>query len=204
VRSGPPVVYAGLTLYDARFGGRVTFEVTAADSDGALLSTTSILSAGFPRPPLHVHPHQTERFAVRRGRLRVTRGWRAHLVGPGEELEVAPGMPHTFVVEGPDEVEVRVDFVPAGDMEGFLVAMAGLARDGGLTDRGRPRLLPLAAVAQRHAGDVRLAWVPARAQDLALALLAWTRRGLARHGFRSARPGSLIRGRRRPTGDVAL
>ena len=176
VRSGPPVVYAGETLYDARFGGRVTFEVTAAESDGALLSTTSILSAGFPRPPLHVHPDQTERFAVRRGRLRVTRGWRAHLLGPGEELEVAPGTPHTFAVEGPDEVEVRVDFVPAGDMEGFLVAMAGLARDGGLTDRGRPHLLPVAAVAQRHTGDVRLARVPGRAQDVALALLAWLRR----------------------------
>jgi hypothetical protein len=102
--------------------------------------------------------------------------------GTGEELEVAPGKPHTFAVEGPDEVEVRVDFVPADDMESFLVAMAGLARDGGLTDRGRPRLLPLAAVAQRHTGDVRLAWVPRRAQDAALALLAWTRRSLASTG----------------------
>jgi hypothetical protein len=27
-----------------------------------------------------------------------------------------------FAVEGPDEVEVRVDFIPAGDMESFLVA----------------------------------------------------------------------------------
>ena len=74
------MVYAGLTLYDARFGGRVTFDVTAADSDGELMSTTSVFSAGFPRPPPHVHPHQTERFAVRRGRLRVTHGWRVHLL----------------------------------------------------------------------------------------------------------------------------
>jgi hypothetical protein len=52
----------------------------------------------------------------------VTHGRRVHLLGPGEELEAAPGTPCMFAVEGPDEVEVRVDFVPAGDMESFLVA----------------------------------------------------------------------------------
>ena len=93
-----------------------------------------------------------------------------------------------------------MDFVPAGDTEGFLVAMAGLARDGGLTDRGRPRLRPVAAVAQRHAGDVRLAWVPGRAQDVALALMAWPRRwpGEARVPLRHRL--SLIVGRLAPLG----
>ena len=162
---------SGLTIDDARFGGRVTFLVTAADSGGELLSTRSVLGPGFPSPPLHVHPQQTERFAVHSGKLRVTRAGRTHVLGAGETLEVAPGAAHTFAVAGEDEVDVTVDFHPAGDMEGFLVAMADLARDGGLTDAGRPRLLPLAAVARRHTGDVRLAWVPGPVQDTALALL---------------------------------
>ena len=162
---------SGLTIYDARFGGRVTFLVTAADSGGELLSTRSVLGPGFPSPPLHVHPHQTERFAVHRGRLRVTSAGRTHVLGPGETLEVAPGVAHTFAVEGADEVDVTVDFNPAGDMEGFLVAVADLAHEGGITDAGRPRLLPLAAVARRHTGDVRLARVPGPVQDAALALL---------------------------------
>jgi quercetin dioxygenase-like cupin family protein len=161
----------GPTIRDERYDGRVTFLVTAADSDGALLSTRSVLGPRFPPVPLHVHPHQTERFAVHRGRLRVTHGGRDDVLGPGDELEVAPGVPHTFAVEGPGEVDVTVDFTPAGDMEGFLMAMGRLARDGGLTGAGRPRVLALAAVARRHRADVRLARVPALLQDVALALL---------------------------------
>jgi quercetin dioxygenase-like cupin family protein len=175
----------GPTIRDERHDGRVTFLVTAADSAGALLSTRSVLGPRFPRVPLHVHPHQTERFTVHRGRLRVVRAGRTHVLGRGQTLEVAPGVPHTFAVDGPGEVEVTVDFTPAGDMEGFLLAMARLAREGGLTDGGRPRLLGLADVARRHKHDVRLARVPARLQDVALALL---RRPRVRAPRPAARP----------------
>ena len=50
--------------------------------------------------PLHRHLHQTERLVVEDGVLRVRtglRGWR--LVGPGEEIIIPPGQPHTFSVQ---------------------------------------------------------------------------------------------------------
>jgi len=172
---------AGRTIDEPRFGGRVTFAVTGAQSGGRLLSTVSVLDRRFPSVPLHVHPGQTERFAVRRGSLSVTRAGRVHVLGPGDALEVAPGTPHSFAPVGHGEVEVRVDFSPAGDMEGFLERMAALVRDDGLTATGRPRVLPLAAIARDHRDDVRLARVPARVQDVALAVLtAWPARWVGR------------------------
>ena len=96
------------TIRDARFDGRVTFLVTAADSDGALLRTRSVLGPRFPAPPLHVHPHQTRAL---RGAPRPAAG---HPRGAhprprsGDTLEVAPGVAHTFAVEGTAEVDVTV------------------------------------------------------------------------------------------------
>jgi mannose-6-phosphate isomerase-like protein (cupin superfamily) len=155
---------SGRTLSDPRGRGSVTFAVTAADSAARVLSTLSVLRPGFPLVPLHVHPHQHERFLVRRGRLRVTVGRRRHVLGPGDELVVPPGTPHTFAVAG-EEVEVQVDFSPAGDMEGFLEGLWALSLR-------RPRLREVAALGRRHFADVRLALVPAAAQRALLALLA--------------------------------
>jgi mannose-6-phosphate isomerase-like protein (cupin superfamily) len=159
------------TLADPRGRGTVTFAVTAADSGGSLLSTVSRLRPGFPRPPLHVHPHQSESFHVRRGTLAVWHGRERLELAPGESFTVAPGTPHTFAPAGPREVEVQVDFRPAGEMEGFLRGLWALARDGRMSARGRPALLPGAALARRHAADFRVARVPAVLQRAGLAVL---------------------------------
>ena len=162
-----PAPAPGRTLWDPRGRGSVTFAVTGTDSGGHLLSTVSVLRPGFPRPPLHVHPHQSERFAVRRGRLEVVHGGRAVLLGPGDALEVAPGVPHTFAV-AEEEVEVQVDFAPAGEMEGFLVGLWRLA--GALPSLRGVR--GLAALALAHPAEFRLARLPTRAQRALFAALA--------------------------------
>ncbi len=52
--------------------------------------------------PLHRHMHQTERLAVEEGTLRVRTGLRgSRLIGPGEDVVIPPGTPHTFSVESP-------------------------------------------------------------------------------------------------------
>ena len=50
--------------------------------------------------PLHRHMHQTERLMVEQGTLRVRTGLRgSRLIGPGEDVVIPPGKPHTFTVE---------------------------------------------------------------------------------------------------------
>lgn len=154
---------------DPRSGSRVAFERTAADTAGRLLVTRSLLTPGFPSPPLHVHPRQLERLAVLSGRLLVVAGGRRHVLEAGDEVEVPAGMPHTFAVVGPQSVDARIDFEPAGDMAGFLEAIARLAEGGRVGRRGAPRLLDLAPVAHAYRDDVRLARVPAALQDVLLA-----------------------------------
>lgn len=163
--------HAARTLSDPRGLGTVTFAATARDTNGRLLSTVSRLRAGFPRPPLHVHPHQAESFHVRRGTLAVWCGRERLELAAGESLTVAPGTPHTFAPAGEAEVEVQVDFRPAGEMEGFLRGLWALARDGRMSASGRPALLPGAALARRHAADFRLARVPAAVQRAGFAVL---------------------------------
>jgi mannose-6-phosphate isomerase-like protein (cupin superfamily) len=60
--------------------------------------------------PLHRHLRQEERFIVHEGVLRVRRGLRGvHLVGPGEEITIPPGTPHTFRVDA-ERARVTAEF----------------------------------------------------------------------------------------------
>jgi quercetin dioxygenase-like cupin family protein len=63
--------------------------------------------------PLHRHLRQEERFLVHEGTLRVRQGLRgSRLVGPGEEVAVPPGAPHTFKVVS-DSAHFIAEFRPA-------------------------------------------------------------------------------------------
>ena len=139
---------------------------------GDRLVTESVLAPGFPRPPLHVHPGQAERFEVRSGRLRLTVGRARVMLAAGDALTVPAGTPHTFVVVGGEEVSLRAEFAPAGELERFFGGLWRLARDGHIDARGRPRSLAVAPFALAHLGEFRLAWAPARVQR-------WLLRGLA-------------------------
>ena len=62
--------------------------------------------------PLHRHMHQTERLAVEQGTLRVRTGLRSsRLIGPGEDIVIPPGKPHTFSVESPSACYIA-EFTP--------------------------------------------------------------------------------------------
>jgi mannose-6-phosphate isomerase-like protein (cupin superfamily) len=144
--------------------------VTLARRGDALI-TDSLLAPTFPRPPLHVHPGQSERFEVRTGRLRLTVGARELLLGEGDAVTVPAGTPHTFAVDGGAPVELRATFEPAGDLERFFVGIHRLAREGHIDARGRPRSRAVARVALAHLAEFRLARVPAGLQRLALRAL---------------------------------
>jgi hypothetical protein len=140
--------------------------------EGEKLVTDSKLTPAFPRPPLHVHPSQAERFEVRGGRLRLTIGRSELLLGVGDSVTVPAGTPHTFAVEGADAVSLRAEFAPAGELARFFEGLHRLAHEGHIDARGRPRSLAVAPFALAHLGEFRLARAPARVQRALLRGLA--------------------------------
>jgi hypothetical protein len=107
-------------------------------------------------------------------------------VGPGDLLEVPPGVPHNFHNRGSVAVHTTVEFEPAGQMKEFLEMASGLARDGKTDRRGRPRNPLQLAVFTLGFHDVFHVTRPPRAvQRIALAPLAVLARAL---GYRHYDP----------------
>lgn len=65
-------------------------------------------------PMLHCHASQSEVFRVRAGHLTVLGVKGERVIGPGEELHLAPGELHAFANRGDVEVECEVEYRPAG------------------------------------------------------------------------------------------
>jgi quercetin dioxygenase-like cupin family protein len=145
------MITPGQTLENPVTGERFTFVETAASSGGELLAFDLALRPGGAVPIPHVHPVQTERFEVRAGLMRFRLGLRTRLAGPGDVVEVAPGVTHGFANAGREEARVRVEVRPALAMEEMLAEAVALARAGRMTRRGLPRSpLELADLARRY------------------------------------------------------
>jgi len=129
----------GQTLENPVTGERFTFVRTAATTGGELLAFDLALRAGGAVPVPHVHPIQTERFEVVAGTMRFRVGLRTVLAGPGDVVEVAPGVVHGFANAGDDEARVRVEVRPALAMEDMLAEVVDMAKAGRMTRRGLPR-----------------------------------------------------------------
>jgi len=118
----------GQTLENPVTGERFTFTDTAASSAGELLAFDLALRPGGAVPIPHVHPVQTERFEVVAGLMRFRIGLRARLVGPGDVVEVAAGVTHSFANAGREEARLRVEVRPALAMEAMFAEVVGMAR----------------------------------------------------------------------------
>jgi mannose-6-phosphate isomerase-like protein (cupin superfamily) len=168
----------GDTLENPVTGERFTFVETAATTDGELLSFELGLRPGGAVPIPHVHPVQTERFEVVEGRMRFRVGLRTVVAGPGEVVEVAPGVMHGFANAGDEEARVRVEVRPALNMESMLAEVVAMAKAGRMNRRGMPRnVLELALLARKYDQEAHAPLVSVRLQRLLLAPLVW----LARH-----------------------
>ncbi len=89
--------------------------------------------------PEHYHPHQEERFVVISGKMGVRAAGRERVLGPGEEVVVPPGTPHTFWNAGEEELHHVVELRPARNMETFFETIFGLQRDGRFPVEGEKR-----------------------------------------------------------------
>ena len=145
------MITPGQTLENPVTGERFTFTDTAATTGGELLAFELGLRPGGAVPISHVHPIQTERFEVIEGRMRFRLGRRTVEAGPGEVVEVAPGVRHDFANAGESEARVRVEVRPALAMEEMFAEVIEMANAGRMSRRGMPRnLLDLAVLARTY------------------------------------------------------
>jgi quercetin dioxygenase-like cupin family protein len=160
----------GQTLENPVTGERFTFTHTAASTGGELLAFDFALRPGGAVPMPHVHPIQTERFEVVAGRMRFRVGLRSRIAGPGDVIEVPPGIMHSFANAGDDEARLRIEVRPALDMEDMFAEVVEMAQAGRMSRRGLPRSpFALASLARRYA---RVAHAPLLGVAVQRALLA--------------------------------
>jgi len=168
------MAYAGQTLENPASGERITFQRTAADTGGELVSIELALPPGRRVPGgRHIHPNQEERFEVIDGTMRFTLGRKRVIAGPGETVVVAAGVPHDFANGGDTEAVVRVEVRPALQMERLFETAVSLARQGRTMLGGIPRPSDLAWFLQEFKDEVRPVFPPRAVQRAVLAPVAW-------------------------------
>jgi quercetin dioxygenase-like cupin family protein len=166
------MIEPGQTLENPVTGERFTFTHTAASTGGELLAFDFALRPGGAVPLPHVHPIQTERFEVTAGRMRFRVGLRTVVAGPGDVVEVAPGVMHSFANAGEDEARLRVEVRPALAMEEMFAEVVALAKAGRMTRRGVPRSpRELARLARKYDQEAHAPLLGVRLQRLLLSPL---------------------------------
>jgi mannose-6-phosphate isomerase-like protein (cupin superfamily) len=143
---------------------------TSADTNGeAVVIETVVQPDGFVAAA-HVHPSQSERFAVVVGSLGLKAGGEKLELGPGDDVTVDPHTPHRFWNAGGEPVRFVCEVRPALQFESLLETMFALAADGKTGKKGMPNPLRLAVIAKAHFDTVRLPFPPAWMQRAGLAL----------------------------------
>jgi len=166
------MIRSGDTIHNPVTGERITFHQTSADTNGeAVVIECAVQPDGFVSAA-HVHPFQTERFAVVDGCLEMKVGRKKLVLERGDVTVVEPGRPHKFWNSGDDEVRFVCEIRPARQFESLLETMFALAADGKTNKKGMPNPVRLAVIARAHFDTVRLPHPPAWLQHTGLALAA--------------------------------
>jgi mannose-6-phosphate isomerase-like protein (cupin superfamily) len=177
------MIRTGDTIHNPVTGERVTFRATSADTAGeAVIIECAVQPEGFVAAA-HVHPSQSECFAVIEGTLGIKVGKEKRELGRGEVAVVGVGTPHKFWNAGEDELRFVCEVRPALQFESLLETMFTLAADGKTNRKGMPNPLRLAVIARAHFDTVRLPQPPPWLQRAGLALGAPLGRAL---GYRPA------------------
>jgi mannose-6-phosphate isomerase-like protein (cupin superfamily) len=164
------MIHTGDTIRNPVTGECITFLATSADTDGeAVVIETVVQPDGFVAAG-HIHPFQSERFAVVAGTLGLMAGGEKLELGPGDVATVDPRTPHRFWNAGDEPVRFVCEVRPALQFESLLETMFALAADGKTGRKGMPNPLRLAVIAKAHFDTVRLPFPPAWTQKAGLAL----------------------------------
>lgn len=132
-------------------GGAIGVRIRGEDTSGDLALVEQVVPAGYPGPPLHVHPDFDEHFYVIDGALAFRLGDEAFDGGAGAVVSVPRGTPHTFANRSAAPARALVIVTPAGH-ERFFTALAEVVRRAG----GLPSLEDYQRLNEAH-GTVVLA-----------------------------------------------
>jgi quercetin dioxygenase-like cupin family protein len=164
------MIRSGDTIQNPVTGERITFLATSKDTDGeAVVIETVVQPDGFVAAA-HVHPSQTERFAVAEGTLGLKVDGKEMTLEAGDVAIVEQGQAHKFWNAGDEPVKFVCEIRPALQFESLLETMFSLAADGKTNKKGMPNPLRLAVIAKRHFDTVQLPFPPAWMQAAGLAL----------------------------------
>jgi quercetin dioxygenase-like cupin family protein len=164
------MIRAGDKLENPVTGEAIVFHRTSDETGGeSLLIETIVRPHGFVAAA-HVHPHQTERFEVLEGMIRLRVGEEEMLARPGDVAVVPPGTPHRFWNAGEADARFLCEIRPALRFESLIETMFTLASEGRTNRKGLPNPLWLAVIAKAHFDTVRLPFPPVPLQRAALAL----------------------------------
>ena len=103
--------------------------VSSDDTDGRLAVLEYDVPAGFPGPPLHVHPDFDEHFYVVSGQLDFRLGGETVHGRAGSSLYVRGDQPHTFSNPVGEPARMLLTLSPGG-FEQFFSFMAAAAAGG--------------------------------------------------------------------------
>jgi quercetin dioxygenase-like cupin family protein len=168
----------GQTINNPISGETITFVRTAQDTGGKLVELAFAVTGGGAPPAAHVHPRQTETFAIHEGRCRVTRNGVEREHGPGEVVAIAPGETHTWVAV--TDARMTVTLEPALRADEFFADLFALVNAGCVDAKGLPTPLHFAVLLDDYRDLVYLAGPPVSLQKAAMALLAKLGRTLDR------------------------
>jgi quercetin dioxygenase-like cupin family protein len=190
------MITPGQNLENPVTGECFTFTDTAATTGGELLAFDFTLRVGGAVPMPHVHPHQTERFEVLEGQMRFRLGRHKQLATPGDVIEVAPGVAHSFANAGDSVARLHVEVRPALAMEEMFAEVIAMAQAGRMTRRGLPRNpFELATLARKYDQEAHAPVIGIGMQRLLLAPFVLTPRR-PRHtpaaGARTLTAGALM------------
>jgi mannose-6-phosphate isomerase-like protein (cupin superfamily) len=164
------MIRTGDTIENPITGERVTFLTTSVDSDGEVVVIETVVQPHGFVAAAHVHPAQSERFAVEAGPLGLKVGREQVTLAAGEIATVGAGTAHRFWNAGDEPVRFMCEVRPALRFEQLLETMFALAANGKTNRKGMPNLLRLAVIARAYFDVVRLPFPPPVVQRAGLAL----------------------------------
>lgn len=165
-------------------GDKVEFLVTAEDSNGELLRVQVWIDPGAQGPPEHMHPVQTETFAVVSGTAGLKVNGKTHLLTTDQQMTVPNNTAHKFWNAGDDELVMTVDLKPAFRTEFFLESMYSLANQGKTNKNAVPRnILQFAAILNDCYGEFYLVGPPVFVQKILAKVVGRIGQWLGYKGF---------------------
>lgn len=144
----------------------------SVDADGEFLRYEIWFESDASSFAEHVHPEADETFKVLSGELLVTVDGDEESLGPGDQVTLPAGTPHTHLNANGIETRALSEVRPPLATESLIRGLATLAREGKTDDEGTPNLLPLAVFEDANPDLVYLSSPPIAVQKLLFKLLA--------------------------------